>query len=71
MVQGTAAIPMRFYKYNIRGNYMEPFAEDWYLGGAAVVGDKLWIKDLSSAGIVKWLYYMSGTSTIVRRIMLF
>jgi len=70
MVQGTAAIPVRIYKYNVRGNYMEPFAEDWYLGGAAVVGDKLWIKDLSSAGIIKWLYYMSGTSTIVRRIMI-
>lgn len=70
MVQGTAAIPVRIYKYNVRGNYMEPFAEDWYLGGAAVVGDKLWIKDLSSAGTIKWVYYMSGTSTIVRRIMI-
>lgn len=69
-VQGTAAIPVRIFRYNIRGNYMEPFAEDWYLGGAAVVGDKLWIKDLSTAGLVKWVYYMSGTSTIVRRIMI-
>jgi hypothetical protein len=70
MVQGTAAIPVRIYKYNIRGNYMEAFAEDWYLGGAAVVGDKLWIKDLSAEGVIRWLYYMSGTSTIVRRIMI-
>lgn len=70
MVQGTATVPCKFCKYNIRGNYMEPFAEDWYLGGVAVIGDKLWIKDLSSAGTVKWLYYMSGTSTIVRRMMI-
>ena len=70
MVQGTAAIPVRIYKYNIRGNYMEPFAGDWYLGGVAVVGDKLWVKDLSATGTVRWVYYMSGTSAIVRRIMI-
>lgn len=70
MVQGTAAIPVRIYKYNIRGNYMEPFAEDWYLGGAAVVGNKIWVKDLSATGLVKWVYYISGTSTLMRRIMI-
>jgi len=71
MVAGSATVPCRFYKYSVRGNYVEPVAEDWYLGGAAVVGDKLWIKDLSAAGAIKWLYYMSGTSTIVRRLMIY
>lgn len=71
MVQGTAAIPVRIYKYNIRGNYMEPFNEDWYLGGAAVVGNKIWVKDLSSTGAIKWVYYISGTSLVMRRIMIF
>lgn len=70
LVSGTATVPCRIYKYNIRGNYMEPFAEDWYLGGAAVVGKKMWIKDLSTAGAIKWLYYISGTSAIMRRIMI-
>ena len=70
MIAGTATVPCRFYKYNISGNYMEPFAEDGYLGGAAVVGNKMWIKDLSTAGAIKWLYYISGTSTIMRRIMI-
>lgn len=70
MVPGSTSVPTRIYKYNIRGNYMEPFAEDWYLGGAAVIGDKLWVKDLSSAGTIRWVYYMSSTSTIVRRIMI-
>ncbi len=70
MVQGTAAIPMRFYKYSVRGNYIEPFAEDWYLGGVAVAGNRVWVKDLSTTGAVKWLYYVSGTSNIVRRIMI-
>lgn len=68
--EGTAAIPIRIFKYNVRSNYLEPFAEDWYLGGAAVVGNKLWVKDLSKAGLVRWVYYISGTSTIVRRIMI-
>jgi len=70
-VAGTTAIPTRIYKYNLRGNYMEPFAEDWYLAGAAVAGNKMWIKDLSSAGAVKWLYYIASTSLVMRRIMIF
>ena len=69
-VQGTASVPVRIYKYNIRGNYIEPFAEDWYLGGVAVAGNRVWVKDLSSSGTIKWLYYVSGTSTLVRRIMI-
>jgi hypothetical protein len=71
MVQGTATVPCRFYKYNIRGNYIEPLAEDWYLGGAAVAGNKIWIKDLSTVGTIKWLYYISGTSNLVRRLMIY
>lgn len=70
MLPGTATVSMKFYKYNIRGNYMEPFAEDYYFGGAAVAGNKMWIKALSSADLVKWLYYVSGTSQIVRRMMI-
>jgi len=69
-VQGTASVPVRIYKYNIRGNYIEPFADDWYLGGVAVAGNRVWVKDLSTAGTIKWLYYVSGTSNIVRRIMI-
>ena len=70
-VSGTAAIPTRIYKYNLRGNYMEPFQEDWYLAGAAVAGNKMWIKDLSTAGAIKWLYYIASTSLVMRRIMIF
>ncbi len=69
--EGTASIPIRIYKYALRGNYLEPVATDWYLGGAAVAGNKMWVKHLSSTGAVQWLYYMSGTSNIVRRIMLY
>lgn len=70
-VAGTTAIPTRIYKYNVRGNYMEPFQEDWYLAGAAVAGNKMWIKDLSTTGAIKWLYYIASTSLVMRRIMIF
>lgn len=69
--EGTAAIPQRFYKYSLRGNYLEPVTTDWYLGGAALLGSKMWIKNLSTTGTVKWLYYLQSTSTTLRRIMLF
>lgn len=69
--EGSATVPIRIYKYALRGNYLEPVATDWYLGGVAVVGNKMWVKNLSTTGTIKWLYYISGTSNIVRRIMLF
>lgn len=70
-VAGSTTVPTKIYKYNVRGNYMEPFQDDWLLAGAAVAGNKMWIKDLSSAGAVKWLYYIASTSLIMRRIMIF
>jgi len=69
--EGSASVPIRIYKYSLRGNYLEPFSTDWYLGGVATVGNKLWIKNLSTLGAVKWLYYISGTSTLLRRIMIY
>jgi hypothetical protein len=69
--EGTAAIPQRVYRYNIIGNRMGPVTEDWYLGGAATLGNKAWIMDLSSAGKIKWLYLLGATVQTLRRIMLF
>jgi hypothetical protein len=69
--EGTAAIPQRIYKYDVVGNTMEPVTTDWYLGGAALIGNKAWIRCLSSANIVKWLYVLQSTSQNLRRIMLF
>ena len=71
MKEGTAAIPQRLYKYALRGNYIEPVTTDWYLNGAAVIGNKIWLKNLSSAGLVKWIYCLGSTSTNLRRIMIF
>jgi len=69
--EGSASVPIRIYKYSLQGNYLEPVTSDWMLGGAAVHGNKMWIKYLSNEKQVKWLYYISGTSQILRRIMLF
>jgi len=69
--EGTAAIPQRFYEYDLIGNTVLPFATDWYFGGAATIGNKMWIKNLSTTGAVKWLYVLQSTSTTLRRIMIF
>lgn len=36
-----------------------------------LLGNKIWIKNLSTAGAVKWLYCLQSTSTNLRRIMIF
>jgi hypothetical protein len=69
--EGTAAIPQRIYKYDLIGNTVFPFNTDWYLGGAAVLGNKMWIKNLSTTGAIKWLYILQSTSAVLRRIMIF
>lgn len=75
--EGSATVPQRFYRYSVIGNYMGVVTTDWYLNGAALLGSKMWVKDLSSAGVIKWLYCLgSGVPTgatigNLRRIMLY
>jgi hypothetical protein len=69
--EGSATVPQRFYAYNVVDNKMHPVTTDWYLGGAALIGNKVWVRNLSSSGLVKWLYVLQSTSTVLRRIMLF
>ena len=69
--EGTAAIPQRFYKFDVVGNTVIPVASDWYLGGAALLGNKIWIRSLSDTNLVKWLYCLQSTSTNLRRIMIY
>lgn len=69
--EGTAAIPQRFYKYSVVDNTFIPFTSDWYFGGAALLGNKIWVKKLSSSGLVRWMYCLQSTSTNLRRIMIF
>lgn len=69
--EGSATVPQRVYKYCLIGNTLIPVTTDWYLGGAALLGNKIWIKNLSTDGKIKWLYVLQSTSTNLRRIMLF
>ena len=69
--EGTAAIPQRFYQYNVVDNVMTPFSSDWYFGGAALLGNKIWVKKLSSLGTVRWLYCLQSTALNLRRIMIY
>lgn len=69
--EGSTTVPARFYKYDVVKNIMVALASDWYLAGAGVLGNKIWVRCLSSANVVKWLYVLQNTSQILRRIMLF
>ncbi len=67
----SASVPVRIYRYSVVKNSVKPVTSDWYLGGAVNQGNKMWVRSLSSAGTIKWLYYLGHTVTLLRRIMLF
>lgn len=73
--EGSATVPQRFYKYDVVGNTVTPVNSDWNIGGtsagAAVIGNKIWIKKLSTTGTIKWVYCLQATSTNLRRLMLY
>lgn len=60
----------RFFKYSVRGNYIEPLATNLYTDGAALLGNKIWVKNLDSTGAVAWLYSLRNTGTELHRLML-
>lgn len=79
---GSSAFPMgeflyirkdatnRFFKYSVVDNAMRPLATNLYTDGAAILGHKIWVKNLAGSDI-KWLYSLSNTGTPLHRIMLF
>lgn len=69
--EGSATVPQRIYVYSVVNNTLLPVTTDWYLGGAATLGNKVWIKYLSTSKLVAWLYTLQSTSTILRRIMIY
>lgn len=69
--EGSATVPQRFYKYNIIDNAMRPHGTDWYLNGAALLGNKLWMRYLSSENKILWLYNLGSTTTNLRRVMIY
>lgn len=79
---GSSAFPMgeflyirqnatnRFYKYSIVDNALRPFNTNTYTDGTAVLGNKIWVKNLVGTD-VKWLYSLMNTGTALHRIMIF
>lgn len=61
----------RFFRYDIVGNVMIGFNTDVYTDGAALLGQKVWCKNLDATEQVKWLYSLANTGTALRRIMIF
>jgi hypothetical protein len=61
----------RFFKYSVRGNYLEPLATNVYADGVALLGNKLWVKDYDGTGSIRYLYSMRNTGTELFRMQLF
>lgn len=63
----------RFFKFSVRGNYLEPLATNLYTNGAAVIGNRMWTWSYQESGVdkVTWLYCLGQTLTVLHRIMLF
>lgn len=61
----------RYFKYSLRGNYLEPVSTNLYADGAAVLGDKVWVKNYDDAGVIKWLYSLRNTGTELFRLPLY
>jgi len=62
----------RYFKYSMRGNYMEPLSFNFFPDAAAVLGDKLWLKVYKEGGVEKlvWLYSLRNSGAEVHRMLL-
>lgn len=69
--EGSATVPLRFYVLDVVENSLAPVTTDWYLSGAALLGNKMWVKSITLGGPIKWIYYLGSTSTLLRRIMVY
>lgn len=60
----------RFFQYSVVDNRMYPFSVNMYTDGAAVQGQKIWVKNYTSAQSIQWLYSLQNTGTALHRVML-
>lgn len=61
----------RFFKFSLRGNYMEPLSTNLYLDGAALLGKKAWVMDYDGTDTLKWVYALRNSGTELHRLPLF
>lgn len=58
----------RFFKYSVTDNVIVPFTTDLYPDAAAVLGNKIWVKNLVGSNI-SWVYALSNSGIPLRRVM--
>jgi hypothetical protein len=61
----------RFFKFALRGNYLEPLSTNLYPDGAALLGKKVWVRDYDGTDTLKWAYALRSTGTELHRLPLF
>jgi hypothetical protein len=61
----------RFFKFSVRGNYLEPLTTNLFPDGAAVLGNKIWVKNYDSTANIQWVYALQNTGAILHRVMIF
>ncbi len=61
----------RYFKFSVRGGYLEPLSTNLFADGAGVLGRKIWVKDYDGTGVLKWLYALRNSGTELHRLPLF
>lgn len=61
----------RFFMFDVVKNVMTPVATNFFPDGAALIGDRVWLKNYDPVGTIKWIYAMMNTGTVLHRIMIF
>ena len=59
----------RFFKYSVRGNFIDPFTTNLFPDGAALLGNKIWVKNYDSTQDIQWVYALQNTGAILHRVM--
>ena len=79
---GSSAFPMgeflyirkdatnRFFKYSVVDNALRPFNTNLFTDGAALLGHKIWVKNLDTTSNIRWVYSLQNTGTALLRIMI-
>ena len=63
----------RYFKFSIRGHYIEPLSTNLYPDWTAVLWDKLFVKTYNdwTSDVLFWLYSIRNTGTELHRLLLF
>lgn len=59
----------RYFKFSVTDNCIRPFATNLYPDGTAILGSKIWVKNLANSDI-KFLYSLQNTGTVLHRVMI-